>query len=314
MKKRIVCLLLVFVMMIGFIPLNSTIAKASGADNITARIDYLYNMQWTALKDVTGWNNYVFKKGTTHRIPYGQPVSAGRFIYWGVTIEDYQASTKNVNSLFYTTPSDYSGYGGSSNPKSTYYALDCSAFASYCWDLPRRTTTSGWLSLDITSKGNCTIENISKIEQGDAINKAGSHIVLVSRIINGKYEITEQTVPEMKRTVYTAQQLAAKYSQYTIYKYNKISTVTPPTISEPETTTVATTIPVTEPTTIPTTVPTTAPITETTTLFEDETSPDIHCAHFCHSKSYISVFWKIVRFFWKLFGVNQYCACGEAHY
>lgn len=39
------------------------------------------------------------------------------------------------------------------------------------------------------------------------------------------------------------------------------------------------------------------------------------CTHICHKTGKITAFiYKILRFFWKLFGINQYCECGMAHY
>lgn len=38
------------------------------------------------------------------------------------------------------------------------------------------------------------------------------------------------------------------------------------------------------------------------------------CDHACHKKGIAGFFWKITRFFNKLFKTNQYCECGEAHY
>ena len=40
----------------------------------------------------------------------------------------------------------------------------------------------------------------------------------------------------------------------------------------------------------------------------------VKCDHICHKKGIAAFFYKIIRFFWKLFGVNKYCTCGAAHY
>ena len=40
-----------------------------------------------------------------------------------------------------------------------------------------------------------------------------------------------------------------------------------------------------------------------------------NCDHFCHSDNEIvQIFWNIIRFFMRLFGTEQYCECGAAHY
>ena len=39
------------------------------------------------------------------------------------------------------------------------------------------------------------------------------------------------------------------------------------------------------------------------------------CTHICHKTNrFIRIFYTIFRFFWKLFGINQYCSCGYKHY
>ncbi len=41
----------------------------------------------------------------------------------------------------------------------------------------------------------------------------------------------------------------------------------------------------------------------------------VNCKHFCHSKNFIiRIIWLIVRFFCKLFHINEFCSCGIAHY
>ncbi len=40
----------------------------------------------------------------------------------------------------------------------------------------------------------------------------------------------------------------------------------------------------------------------------------ILCAHMCHKSGFMGFIWKIINFFWKLFGMNPVCVCGAAHY
>lgn len=42
--------------------------------------------------------------------------------------------------------------------------------------------------------------------------------------------------------------------------------------------------------------------------------PSSSCTHICHKGGISKVFYKIARFFWKLFKINKYCSCGAAHY
>ncbi|MCM1363989.1 MAG: leucine-rich repeat domain-containing protein [Faecalibacterium sp.] len=42
--------------------------------------------------------------------------------------------------------------------------------------------------------------------------------------------------------------------------------------------------------------------------------PSDTCDHICHKGGFVGFIYKIVRLFWKLFGINKTCSCGVAHY
>ena len=46
----------------------------------------------------------------------------------------------------------------------------------------------------------------------------------------------------------------------------------------------------------------------------DADSPSFNCGCLCHSKGFMGFIYKIVKFFWKLFGMNKECSCGITHY
>lgn len=46
----------------------------------------------------------------------------------------------------------------------------------------------------------------------------------------------------------------------------------------------------------------------------DNDNPADGCNHMCHKEGFSGLFWKIVKFFWKLFKMNPVCECGVAHY
>ena len=43
-------------------------------------------------------------------------------------------------------------------------------------------------------------------------------------------------------------------------------------------------------------------------------TPSENCSCNCHKTGFAGFIYKIMRFFWKLFRINQTCACGQAHY
>lgn len=47
---------------------------------------------------------------------------------------------------------------------------------------------------------------------------------------------------------------------------------------------------------------------------EETTNPSANCNHICHKKGIAKFFYKIARFFWKLFKTNRICDCGIYHY
>ncbi len=50
------------------------------------------------------------------------------------------------------------------------------------------------------------------------------------------------------------------------------------------------------------------------TLVGISDKPSQTCTHICHKTGISRFFYKIARFFWKLFKINKECSCGAAHY
>ena len=234
MKKRTLSLLLCLILVVNLLPGLIRPVKAATVDqnNIVARADYLYNITWTSQETVYGWcKKYVFHAGSDYRLPYGQPVNAGAYIGFGVSVDSFLEAAGDASSLFYTTQSSYG------TKSSVYYALDCSAFISWCWGTGRQTTAS--IPLISENLGAPTATNIAKLQLGDALNSGSAgHAVLVTGLtysgsdITG-IEITEQTPPQLKRSYYTVEELAAKYAgSYTIQRYSGTVPAAPGSTSE----------------------------------------------------------------------------------
>ena len=226
MKKRILCLLLCVATLASLLPaLGAPLtlkaeAATTSQNNIVARADYMYDSTWVCKKTVNGWRNqYTFYAGNTYRMPYGQPVYAGKYIGYGVSVDDYLTAAANSGSVFYTSRSNYA------ERYSTYYATDCSAFVSWCWGISRQTTAT--IPNFSTYLGMTNTTNVYKLQLGDCLNSNSvGHVVLVTGLSynsSGKIsqiEITEQTPPQLKRSYYTPSQLSSKYGAYGIYRYN----------------------------------------------------------------------------------------------
>ena len=195
-------------------------AATTSQNNIVARADYLYDTTWVCQKTVSGWRgNYTFYAGSTYHLPYGQPVYAGAYIGYGVSVDDFLAAAADGSSIFYTSQSNYAG------KTSTYYANDCSSFVAWCWGVARQTTaTIPNISTYIGAANQSNITNY--LELGDCLNSnSAGHVVLVTGLTYSggtltQIEITEQTPPQLKRSYYTPAGLASVYSSsYGIYRY-----------------------------------------------------------------------------------------------
>ena len=226
MKKRLLSLLLCFVMVLGMVsgavPAGRVRVHAAtvSQQNIVDRANYLYNATWVCQKNVNGWRDtYTFMKGNTYHIPYGQPVYAGAYVGFGVSVDAYLEAAANPNSVFYTSRSNYAG------KTSTYYATDCSAFVSWSWGVNRQTTAT--IPNISTYLGMANTTNIPKLQLGDCLNSnSAGHVVLVTGLSYNasgaltQIEITEQTPPQLKRSYFTPSSLANYYgAKYGIYRY-----------------------------------------------------------------------------------------------
>lgn len=188
-------------------------ATTSYQYNIVDRADYLYDITWICQKTVSGWcGNYAFNAGTAYHLPYGQPINAGAYIGYGVSVDGFISAAKDASSVFYSSRSTY----GSTN--SVYYATDCSAFVSWCWGIDRKTTYSIPLTDGVSYIGMATAANTAMLQLGDCLNSNDvGHVVLVTDLSYDssgnltRIEITEQTPPQLKRSYYTPSQLGSDY-------------------------------------------------------------------------------------------------------
>ena len=221
--KRTFSLLLILAMVAAMIPAIRPVeahAVTKNQQNIVDRANFFFNTTWVCQKTIMGWRDeFTFEKGETYRLPYGQPVNSGKFIGYGVTLEDFLAAAADVNSVYYSRQSEFNGW------TSAYYATDCAAFVAMCWGTVRQDCST--LPYYSTNMGVVSEANLNKIQLGDALDSTTvGHVVLVTDLKydeNGNtiaFEITEQTPPQLKRTVHTRESLLEKYGDaFYIYRY-----------------------------------------------------------------------------------------------
>lgn len=193
--------------------------------------DSLYGMTWIAKKTIDSYGkdkDEIFYEGQEYHLPYGMPISKGMYIGlpswgWVITPEKFLEEAKKSDSLLYTSNGGWLGSPYSNSAYCPYYGMDCSAFVSYCWNLSARNTTYG-LPGYATNFGLVSETTIDKIELGDALNNSG-HVVLVSDVCYDKdgkvidVEITQETPPQLRRDVYTREELIEKYKTFYILQY-----------------------------------------------------------------------------------------------
>lgn len=175
---------------------------STGQQNIVKRARQMHEVEWTPVKDIVSWKSdsglvVTFKAGVTYNgLPYGQPVSA-KYVPWNATLKEFVEAVKDGSSRMYTSRSYY-------NRSAPYYSSDCSAFVSWAWGLSSRQTTSSIPSFAT----RVTPQNLYGLQVGDALDKAGSHVILVEDIgydDDGDIvyiDILEQTPPKTKETRY----------------------------------------------------------------------------------------------------------------
>ena len=143
----------------------------TGQKNIVLRARQVYEIEWTPLRNVVKWGkSSVFPAGVTVKgLPYGMPNEAN-YVPLRTTFAEFLAAVEDSGSRFYTSRATRSGIA-------PYYSLDCSAFVSWAWGLENRLMTGALSRVAITIG-----RDLQKMQVGDALNKSGDHVVLVTDI------------------------------------------------------------------------------------------------------------------------------------
>ena len=217
---------------------TKTYAATQNQQNIVNRADYLYSLTWVAQKTVTAHAYsyyYTFYAGNTYHLPYGQGPTAN-YIGYGVTPAAFASAASDANSVFY----QYKSSAGSWY--STYYISDCSGFVSWCWGLSAKQSTRTLANYSSYVASVTTSNICNYLQLGDVLNRYDYHVVLVTDLIYDNsgnltgIEITEQTIPQTTRTIYSPSGLASEFASYDgIYRYNGTVPASPVVVEKEET-------------------------------------------------------------------------------
>ncbi len=197
---------------------------SNGQYGIIKRARQMVEIEWTPLKNVTGWKGKTtFYAGTEYvGVPYGQCSNRGDWIGYEISLDEFADEVKNSNSLLYTN------YALSKdNYIAPYYSNDCSTFLSYCWNLPDRYATSELEKYVTMTK--ITDSDATVLQSGDCLNSVSNgHVVLVlARIFDetgnlSGYYIAEQTPNRAVIKSRSIEYIKSNYidNDYIAYRYD----------------------------------------------------------------------------------------------
>ena len=150
---------------------------STDVENIVKRAHQMLDIRWTPRKNIRSWGGwFTYKAGVTYTgLPYCQAVTGtdghgGNYIPWSISLTGFVDALNDVNSKMYTARNAY-------NRDGPYYGVDCSAFVSWALNLPKRCST--W---SIDTYGTLKKSRIAAIQVGDFLNRADSHVVLVTDV------------------------------------------------------------------------------------------------------------------------------------
>ncbi|PKM93612.1 MAG: hypothetical protein CVU84_14680 [Firmicutes bacterium HGW-Firmicutes-1] len=186
---------------------TTAVSTISRSTIMSSAKTYHTSFAWTCsssnLAAMTSWikPRYVGSAGSYSCMPYcwGGFASRNQFI----TAMNNSGRVGNINC-------PYTGY------VSNTYGLDCSGFVSRAWGLTTKYSTRS--ITDVT-----TNINTSALQQGDALNLSGKHIVLFEKLdSSGNYVLYEATQMNSYDRVAHTIRSATSLSTYTPIKYNYV--------------------------------------------------------------------------------------------
>lgn len=200
-----------------------------GVANVVRRAYQVQLLTSTAESTMPWFNTTVKEPGTVLiGVPYSSPRPERLYVPQCVSFDSFATAIKNPNSYLYTRRQNIPNYKGH-----TYMGAVCSSFVSWCYGILDTIPTTASIP---TYPGFYEIadQDVGHIKLGDALNNAGKHIIIVTDILRDRFgqpaylELTEQVATSGAHTIatkYTAREVTAMLSRYTIMRYEYIATV-----------------------------------------------------------------------------------------
>ena len=87
-----------------------------------ARAEYMYQYRWTPTQNLGGWGT-TFYAGESYTVPYSQPYYYGGYIFYNITLAQFEEYALNGSNGFY----NYHDNNGNTSP-CPRFGMDCSGF------------------------------------------------------------------------------------------------------------------------------------------------------------------------------------------
>ena len=156
-----------------------------------ARAEYMYQYRWTPTQNLGGWGT-TFYAGESYTVPYSQPYYYGGYIFYNVTLAQFEEYALNGSNGFY----NYHDNNGNTSacPK---YGIDCSGFVSFCIGSKTRYTTYYIKEYANSNQNGFYNKTWETATRGDILNCNNSYRqhVLMIKEVNGEYITTYESTP-----------------------------------------------------------------------------------------------------------------------
>lgn len=233
--------------------------RSAGVVNLLARAKRMSETQWTPTQEIgfyprkDGLRFYTpARNGKTPEkpqvvtgMPYSSTRVANKFVGIDITFDTFLSAVENPASVIYQRDlSDFydPNYNCRIGNTYFYYAVVCSVFADYVYDLPIHRSTYEWGTsqdfyevydgtVDCLQLGDCLLNNMSN-------GKVGGHIIVVTGIGRDEQgrvrmvELSEGVTPSARGRWYNLpemQEILLKGTgTYRVFRYRYLDSVRPP--------------------------------------------------------------------------------------
>lgn len=199
--------------------------ESAGVANVLARAELCASVTYETRAVLPNQEEDIPAGKTVTGIVYSSTREETLFVPNAVSLETYLTAMNNPNSYLYTRTV-------SLRNSKTYYGTVCSAYVSYCLDLPCIYTTYQLGRLDsIHAPEN---QSLDGLKLGDILLLEGSHVCIVIDILRDErgrvLQVTEAeaTPPGIRTRTYSRKGFQERWFDhgYRIFRYEKIDSVT----------------------------------------------------------------------------------------